>query len=195
MGEDVTLVKYGSATARGFRARGGLTFEEWVAAGRQIARITTASAWWVGDWLLYGESRYGPRYRDALEVTAFDYKTLRNYVWVARRFELSRRRDSLSFQHHAEVAPLAPPEQDLWLTRAERGRWTRNELRRQLASARATGAAAAVEHVVVVRIRVPREREVQWREAAAASAQPLAIWIAAAADALACTTTRAPVAR
>src|SRR5690242_627981 len=114
MGEDVSLVKYGSATARGFRARRGLTFDEWMSAGRQIARISTASAWWIGDWLSYGERAYGSRYRIAVDLTSFDYKTLRNYVWVARRFELSRRRDSLSFQHHAEVAALAEPEQDLW---------------------------------------------------------------------------------
>lgn len=184
MGEDVSLVKYGSATARGFRARRGLTFDEWMSAGRQIARISTASAWWIGDWLSYGECAYGSRYRIAIDLTSFDYKTLRNYVWVARRFELSRRRDSLSFQHHAEVAALAEPEQDLWLSRAERGRWSRNELRRQLAHARETGDVAVTEHVIVVRIRVPRERELQWREAAEASSQPLGLWIAAAADAL-----------
>jgi hypothetical protein len=186
-GEAVTLVKYGSATARGFHARAGLTFDEWISAGRQISRISTASAWWVGDWLLYGERAYGSRYRAALELTPFDYKTLRNYAWVARRFQLSRRRDALSFQHHAEVASLPEPEQDLWLSRAEAARWTRNELRRQLAARRATAAVPSQEHVIVVRIRVAREREEQWRVAAEASSQPLAEWVAAAADVLAST--------
>ena len=184
-GEAVTLVRYGSATTRGFRARAGLTFDEWISAGRQISRISTATAWWVGDWLVYGERSYGSRYRAALEVTSFDYKTLRNYAWVARRFPLSRRRDALSFQHHAEVAALSEPEQDLWLDRAEASHWTRNELRRQLAAGRALAAGTPKELVIVVRIRVAREREQQWREAADASHQALPEWVAAAADAVA----------
>jgi hypothetical protein len=180
----ITLGKYGHATARGFRARGGLTFGEWLSAGRQITRISTASAWWLGDWLIYGESAYGSRYRAALELTALDYKTLRNYAWVARRFEMSRRRDTLSFQHHAEVAGMQEAEQDLWLNRAEANHWTRNELRRQLADRRSSGGGAQ-DHVIVVRIRVEREREQHWREAAEASSQPLAEWLAEAADVLA----------
>ncbi len=32
-------------------------------------------------------------------------------AWVARRFPVSRRRDTVSFQHHAEVAALPEPEQ------------------------------------------------------------------------------------
>lgn len=192
--EAVTPVKYGNGTARGFRARAGMTFNEWISAGRQISRISTASAWWVGDWLLYGERAYGSRYRAGLELTAFDYKTLRNYAWVARRFEMSRRRDALSFQHHAEVAALQEPEQDLWLNRAETLRWSRNELRRQLAAKRATAAVPLQDHVIVVHIRVARERQLQWREAAEASSQPLAEWIAAAADVLASTVHRASLA-
>jgi hypothetical protein len=172
----------GTATARGLRLRDGLTFEDWVGAGRQISKISSASAWWLGDWLLYGEQAYGRRYRAALELTPFDYKTLRNYAWVARRFAMSRRRDSLSFQHHAEVASLTDPEQDLWLKRAEALRWSRNELRRQLAVMRRRDRGLAPRDAILLRIRVDADRERQWREAADATRQPLADWIAAAAD-------------
>jgi len=51
---------------------------------------------------------------------------------VARRFELERRRDNLSFAHHAEVAPLTQPEQDYWLRVAEEKGWSRNQLRREV---------------------------------------------------------------
>jgi hypothetical protein len=189
-GEAVALVRFGSVTARGFRARAGLTFDEWISAGRQISRISTASSWWVGDWLLHGERAYGSRYRAALELTSFDYKTLRNYAWVARRFPVSRRRDALSFQHHAEVAAMDEAQQDLWLSRAEASHWTRNELRRQLAAGRAPGTGPSQELVIVVRIRVERERERQWREAAEASHQALTEWVAAAADAVASSSVR-----
>jgi hypothetical protein len=36
---------------------------------------------------------------------------------------MSRRRDTLSFGHHAEVATLSEPEQDYWLRKAEEHRW------------------------------------------------------------------------
>jgi hypothetical protein len=44
---------------------------------------------------------------DHIVATGLDYQTLRNYAAVARRFELSRRRDNLSFHHHAELCALS----------------------------------------------------------------------------------------
>jgi hypothetical protein len=63
-------------------------------------------------WLIHGENAYSGRYRDAIEQTSLDYQTLRNYAWVARSLPLSRRRDTLSFAHHAEVARPPECEQD-----------------------------------------------------------------------------------
>jgi hypothetical protein len=53
------------------------------------------------------------------------YQTLRNYAVVARRLKLSRRRDNLSFQHHAEVCALGFEEQDRWLDLAAESPWRR----------------------------------------------------------------------
>jgi hypothetical protein len=172
----------GRATTRGLRLRAGLRFDDWRQAGAEISRISSASAWWLGDWVVYGEQAYGSRYRAALEVTALDYKTLRNYAWVARRFELSRRRDTLSFQHHAEVAGLGPAEQELWLARADRQRWSRNELRRHLAADRARRSHDVLRHELVLRMEIALAREQRWRDAASSAEQDLSDWIARAAD-------------
>ncbi|RNL80540.1 regulator [Halostreptopolyspora alba] len=103
----------------------------WEQIGVNLCELTNSSAWWLGDWLIYGETTYGwRRYREAIERTGLDYQTLRNYAWVARRFEHHRRWDNLSFAHHAEVTRLSPPEQDYWLRKAEQQKWSRNELRR-----------------------------------------------------------------
>ncbi|MET8861044.1 LmbU family transcriptional regulator [Streptomyces sp. NPDC004579] len=103
----------------------------WEQIGTNLRELVNSSAWWLADWLIYGEATYGwRRYKEAVERTGLDYQTLRNYAWVARRFEHHRRRDSLSFAHHAEVTRLAPPEQDYWLRKAEQQKWSRNELRR-----------------------------------------------------------------
>ena len=109
-----------------------LAFNEWECIGRELASVSTSSAWWLADWLIFGEAAYTGRYKAAIAKSSLDYQTLRNYAWVARRFDLSRRRDSLSFAHHAEVASLEQPEQDYWLRKAEQSGWSRNRLRREV---------------------------------------------------------------
>ncbi|HEV2373477.1 MAG TPA: LmbU family transcriptional regulator [Streptosporangiaceae bacterium] len=109
-----------------------LPHRTWELVGRQLLTFTDSSTWWIADWLVYGEAAFEGRYRDAIEKTSLDYQTLRNYAWVARRFELSRRHDGLSFGHHAEVAALDQPEQDFWLRKAEEFGWSRNQLRKEV---------------------------------------------------------------
>ena len=98
--------------------------------------FTDSASWWVADWLAYGESQFKDRYDEAIRRTSLSYQTLRNYAWVARRFDLSRRRDTLSFGHHAEVAALEPPEQAYWLRKAEEHGWSRNQLRAEVRASR-----------------------------------------------------------
>lgn len=133
-GRDVVLGFVGSQAKV---QKSGMTFPQnlpersWEQIGTNLRELANSSAWWLADWLLFGESSYGwRRYKEAIERTGLDYQTLRNYAWVARRFEQHRRRDNLSFAHHAEVTRLAPPEQDYWLRKAEQQKWSRNELRR-----------------------------------------------------------------
>src|SRR3954454_262877 len=96
-----------------------MTYADWERAGCQLARLSQGVAWALGDWLLYGQAHFAPRYREALVETGLDYQTLRNYAWVARSVPPTRRRARLSFQHHAETAALTEAEQELWLGRAE----------------------------------------------------------------------------
>ncbi|WP_053226378.1 LmbU family transcriptional regulator [Solirubrobacter soli] len=147
------------------RPRSGMSFAEWAELGCRLARISDGSAWALGDWIVFGQDTYGDRYRKALEATNVEYKTLRNYAWVARRFPSSRRRRALSLQHHAQVAALHEAEQDLWLARSETLGWSRAELRRQMAAARRE--AHGLEADVTVSVRITPERERRWREAAA----------------------------
>lgn len=113
----------------------GLSFEQWSGTGETLSRIDGARQWWIGDWVNYGEARYGEKYAQALGEDAFDYGTLRNAAWVASQIEMSRRRDNLSFGHHQVVAPLEPSEQDEWLDQAIANKWSVHELRRQIRDA------------------------------------------------------------
>ncbi|TCC36288.1 LmbU family transcriptional regulator [Kribbella speibonae] len=111
---------------------GDPNFRIWELVGMELLRAANSSAWWIADWLAYGESTFQDRYQEAVRKTSLSYQTLRNYVWVARQFALPRRRDHLSFGHHAEVAALDPPEQDYWLRKAEEFTWSRNKLRMEV---------------------------------------------------------------
>src|SRR5262249_45545785 len=108
------------------------SLNSWEAVGGQLLSFMESSTWWVADWLAYGEKVFQDRYLEAIKRTNLNYQTLRNYVWVARRFEISRRHEDLSFGHHAEVAALDPPEQDYWLRKTREHGWSRNHLRSQV---------------------------------------------------------------
>ena len=159
-----------------------LPLDGWKQIGEQIHIISDASAWWIGDWLRFGRDKYPDRYKRAIGETSLEYQTLRNYAWVAGRFDASRRRDALSFQHHLEVAALPEDQQDLWLERAERSRWSRNDLREQLRCYRDDGAAARPLAMSAVQLRVSTERRQHWQDAAARAELELPEWISLALD-------------
>jgi hypothetical protein len=143
------------------------------------------SAWWLGDWLVYGEQRFPERYRVAIDSTNLSYKTLRNYAWVARSFPPSRRRDALGLAHHAEVAALPDEDQDRWLDRAVAERWSVAELRRRLRIAgtrRALPPAGERVPVERVEIKVDPERIRRWQDAADSASRDLAEWACAVID-------------
>ncbi|HZN89127.1 MAG TPA: LmbU family transcriptional regulator [Thermoleophilaceae bacterium] len=113
-----------------------LSVADWVEQGRWLGALGRGSGWWLGDWLRYGTARYGDKYRPAAAVTGYDVQSLMNMAWVAGRFELSRRRENLSFSHHAELAGLPPADQELWLDRAAAGGLSVRALRLELREAR-----------------------------------------------------------
>lgn len=154
------------------------SLHDWKRLGRQLFLISDSSCWWLGDWLVHGQDRYPDRYRQAVEETGLDYKTLRNYAWVTRRYPAAARHAGLSFQHHAEVASLPAVERDAWLIRAERENWSRNMLRRQL-RAELAGASRADRPRKEVRLQLltTSDRENAWATAAQRAGRDLADWI------------------
>ncbi len=124
---DVSIVADWQRTA--LKLPPGLTFEQWESLGSTVAAMVDGAPWWMGDWLSYGERAYGEKYAHVVDGTPWKIQTLQNYAWVSRRFEISRRREILSFSHHAEVAALDPADQDALLDRAEAESWSRADLR------------------------------------------------------------------
>jgi len=105
------------------------SFEEWQDIGRNLRSAEGAIQFWIGDWINFGERKWGERYLEAVRETGYDYKTLRNLAWVAKRFELSRRRDNLSWSHHQEVTALPPEIANRLLDDSEKDGDSRAQLR------------------------------------------------------------------
>ncbi|TYC10074.1 antibiotic biosynthesis protein [Actinomadura syzygii] len=174
-------------TALGLRIPAELTFEDWERAGRQITAVVNSSAWWLGDWLVYGKEHYRDRYERGILAAGLQYQTLRNYAWVARRFELSRRRAALSFQHHAEVASLLVEDQDKWLDRAEKAKWTTKQLRAGIrlsyaAEVREATRDEATRDEATRRLAVPGSHLERWRLAADQVGTDLRQWVLTTLD-------------
>lgn len=97
-----------------------LSRQDWESAGRTLGRIDHACRWWIGDWLLLGEKRYGSTFEHAMELTGLEYDTLIVCQWVSSRYEnLLRRR--FSWSHHKVLAAVAEPERDYWMDWVEDG--------------------------------------------------------------------------
>jgi len=165
-------------TAVGLQLPNRMTFEDWAHAGCQLSGIVDSSAWWLGDWLVFGKTHYADCYQLALQRAGLRYQTLRNYAWVARRFEVSRRRSKLTFQHHAEIASLPIEEQERLLNLAEEEVWTtkqlRNAIRQQGSELNAAGGMAQPESS---RIDLPAGRVAIWRRAATCVGLDLDRWM------------------
>jgi hypothetical protein len=130
------LERSGSVTAEltrvGWAPSGDLGIAEWSAVGRRFGEISRCSQWWLGDWINYGNSKFGERYSRAVKLTGYDVQSLMNMVYVASRFEIYRRRENLSWSHHATLASLERDGQEYWLARAIADRLSVSDLRVEL---------------------------------------------------------------
>ena len=122
-----------SITPTGIQFNEDLTFEEWDSLGQKIAPIGKSIGFIIGDWINYGENRYGEKYEEALGRTGLAYQTLLNYSYVARKVEISLRKENLDLHHHLVVAKLkTPEEQQFWLDMAEKHKLGIRRLRKSI---------------------------------------------------------------
>lgn len=138
----------------GLEIRGELSFAEWKRLAPKIGQALRSCAFVVGDWLVYGEERFGDQlllpgidpgpnrtvsreqYDAAHAATGIDEAILANYAYVARNVPRSMRRESLSWEHHRAVAKLEEPDQQRWLEQAENAELTSRRLRASITAGR-----------------------------------------------------------
>lgn len=107
-----------------------LTIEQWgESLGHAVGRVAKSSPWYVGDWLLYGEARFGDSATAYEGEVGLEPKTLLNYRRVAEVLTPVERRPELDFGHHEAVVSLEPQDRKAVLDEAVAKAWTVKQTR------------------------------------------------------------------
>jgi hypothetical protein len=125
---EVLTFDWARVTETGLVIESAPDYDVWVHDGRKVLRLERMLPWVIGDWVNYGENRWGDMYTAALEATDYSYSRLATFAYVCRRVEFSRRRQDLSFSHHEIVAPETPKKQIHWLQQAVNRGWSVQDL-------------------------------------------------------------------
>lgn len=103
-----------------------MDFETAVMEGIEARRAKDGAQWRLGDLAAAVETKYGEsRLQEFAERTGVEYDTLREYRWVAQKYE-SVERSTLSWMHHRAAAPW--PDRSYWITTAETERLSVREM-------------------------------------------------------------------
>jgi hypothetical protein len=127
------LTKHIRCTETGIIFQGEMPLEKWVKGFEFFQKLGSKSQWWRGDMLNEGERKYGESYAQAIDIHGKSESRLQTYCYVCTKFPIERRRPEISFDHHAEAASLEPREADALLLRAIRERWSKMDVRAEVA--------------------------------------------------------------
>lgn len=120
------------ASARGVEVVGEPSRDHVKRALEQLIAAERFTWWAIGDILAWEHQARGDT-KALCEELGVDYGAASNAKGVSRRTEVSRRRETLSFGHHQEVASLEEDEQDKLLDEAESEGYSQKQLRRRVA--------------------------------------------------------------
>src|SRR5690348_17619086 len=68
----------GKAVPVSWRQGEELDVHTWVRIGHSFGGMDRCSPWLLGDWIRYGNTRWGEKYREAIRITGYDVQSLRN---------------------------------------------------------------------------------------------------------------------
>jgi hypothetical protein len=123
----------------------GLSLDAWLKIGRVLRTVERSAMWWIGDWIRYGERRYGRMYEQAMQTTGYSYQTLADAKWVAEQYEISARAEKLSWSHHRVVARVEPAQREEMLRRVAASGLSVRETEAEVSRLRPPSPAQRVE--------------------------------------------------
>lgn len=116
----------------GLSAIGTPTFEQWEEVGKFIKKAEKSVHFWIGDWLNYGEQKYGEMYSQAIDATDYNYQTVANDKWIANRIKLSDRAETLGIKHYQNIASLDEDTRKEWIDKTVENNWSVSELKQHI---------------------------------------------------------------
>lgn len=136
-------------TPRGIEAYDAdVSYEDWLAFMGWLRSVGDSRQWMIGDAALIGAAKlatwlgvealnqddFESAYQQLIAATGYSYSSVTKFASMARIYPFVRRRKNaqITYKHHAVLRKLAPAQQDEWLDKAERERWSANELARRL---------------------------------------------------------------
>lgn len=157
------LAAEGALTAVGLDLDSGpeLSYDRYAQLGTYLGIMNRACMWWIGDWLIYGEGRFGDRFEQTLAVTGLAEQTLINRMSVCRSIPAAERRVSVSFSMHADLQGLTARDRRYWLDRAEKNGWTRAQLRDAMKAKQEKDHAGAGEQTALPAGHVDKQAVVE----------------------------------
>ena len=108
---DILATPNVSLTSVGLTFTGPLSFDAWMNLMQTLSTLDTATQFAIGDALVYGDTAYGEKYSQAMDITGMEYQTLANRRWVSKHVPVTNRIQGLSWTHHRAVAGLPETEQ------------------------------------------------------------------------------------
>ena len=122
-----------SISSTGIQFNDELSFDEWDTLGQQLGEVGKSIGFIIGDWINYGEGRYGEKYDESLARTGLAYTTLAHYSYVARKIQFCLRKQNLDYSVHATVAKLKTDEEKQhWLDMSEKHDLSVRRLRKSI---------------------------------------------------------------
>lgn len=104
-------------------------YEAWEAATTRLLELERGIQWLIGDCLAFGEDAYGERYAQVVDPERYAIDTVERMARTARAIPPARRRSTLGYTIHSEVAPLPPAEQEVLLDYAQEHASTSAQIR------------------------------------------------------------------
>lgn len=106
-----------------------LPINDYYEAGTKIHSLHKSTSWLLADLLQYGDSHYGDQFSQVVDDWGYRPETLRNALYVAKRWPKSRRRKELTFAHHQAVSSVDEAVADEMLEIAVKNGYSVKELR------------------------------------------------------------------
>lgn len=122
------LERTGALTPVSLTLPATISQDEYEALGTMLGTYRESLHWAIGDWLAYGERRWGEESYQLSEALGISEASRLQYVRVATLIAPARRMRGLSWTHHRHVAHLEPETQTELLQKAVDNGWSKRDL-------------------------------------------------------------------